>query len=75
MLAVTFFRHMENIFPLSPVSHISVEKLCESYFCSLEDMVSSSGSLKTFFLFDFQQLYSDIIRYSQEHVVLSRQVS
>lgn len=74
MLASVFFQHTENIFPLSLVSYISVEKLCESYFCSFANMAFSPGSLKIFFLFDFQQLYSDIIRYSRECTVLSRWV-
>nr|XP_054369934.1 T-cell immunoreceptor with Ig and ITIM domains [Mirounga angustirostris] len=36
------------------------------------DMAFSYGSLKIFFLFDFQQLHSNIIRYGRERIVLSR---
>lgn len=70
VLASVFFQHTENIFPSSLVSYISVEKLCESYFCSFADRAFFHGSFKIFFLFDFQQPYSDIIRYSRERSAL-----
>lgn len=74
MLASVFFQHMENIFPSSLASYISVEKLCESYFCSFADMAFSYGSFKISFLSDFQQLHTDILRNGREHIILSRWV-
>lgn len=53
---------------------VSVEKLCESYFCSFADTAFSYGSLKISFLFDFQQLHTDILRNGRDHTILSRWV-